>query len=116
VGEVANLDLPALMAQHRYFFNPVRWTSLPLALVEAMHVGLPVVALATTELPSVIDNEVNGYADTRLYRLIEVMRTLQHDQALAARWGGAARVTAQQRFGIKRFAAEWDTLLRRVVS
>jgi hypothetical protein len=50
--------------------------------------GMPVVVLATTELPSVIVNGVNGHADTRPDRLVEVMHELLRDPALARR--GAA--------------------------
>jgi len=43
-------------AEYRFFFNPVRYTSLPLAVCEAMTIGMPIVGLATTELVSVIRN------------------------------------------------------------
>lgn len=115
IGEIANPDLPAFMARYRYFFNPIRYTSMPLSVVEAMHVGLPIVALATTELASVIVNERQGYIDTRLDRLVDVMRTLAENPALARTWGDAARELAQSRFGIERFAADWDRALRRAV-
>ena len=36
VGEIDNLDLPAFCARYRFLFNPIRWTSLGLAVVEAM--------------------------------------------------------------------------------
>ena len=39
------------MARRRLYLHPVRWTSLGLSLLEAMHLGMPVVALATTEVP-----------------------------------------------------------------
>src|SRR5439155_525285 len=47
-------DLPqarmhAELARRRVYLHPVRWTSLGLSLLEAMHIGMPVVALATTE-------------------------------------------------------------------
>jgi glycosyltransferase involved in cell wall biosynthesis len=113
-GEVANHQLPDFIAHYRFFFNPIRYTSLGLAVVEAMSVGLPIVALATTEMATVIRNNVNGYIDTRADRLLEVMKMLIEDVALARRWGDAARETAQQRFGIRRFAEDWDRLLRRV--
>ena len=47
-GEVANMELAGTMARYRFFFNPIRYTSLGLAVVEAMTAGLPIVALATT--------------------------------------------------------------------
>lgn len=114
IGEVHNLELPRLMARHRFFFNPIRWTSLGLAMIEAMQVGLPVVALATTEVPNVIRNEVDGYADTRVERLVDVMHMLRAQPEVAARWGAAARAMARERFGIERFAREWERLFERV--
>jgi hypothetical protein len=38
------------LARRRVYVHPVRWTSLGLSLLEAMHLGMPVVALATTEV------------------------------------------------------------------
>lgn len=74
------------------------------------------VPLATTELPSVIVNGVDGYADTRIDRLVEVMHELLRDPALARRWGDAAQRTVRERFGIERFAADWDRVLRETVA
>jgi Glycosyl transferases group 1 len=111
VGDVPQQALGALMAQHRYFFNPIRYTSLGLAVIEAMTIGLPIVALATTEMATVIRNGENGWADTRLASLIEVMQELQRDPALARQWGAAARRTAFERFGIDRFVADWQATL-----
>lgn len=110
MGEIPNLDLPAFMARYRFFFNPIRWTSLGLSVLEAMAVGLPIVGLATTEMSTVIHNNQNGYLDTRPARLVEVMRALLHDPELARRWGATARQTAQERFGIERFVRDWTTL------
>ena len=38
----------------RCYVHPFRWTSLGLSLIEAMHLGMPVVALATTEVPDAV--------------------------------------------------------------
>lgn len=70
IGEVRYPELISLEARYRFFFNPIRYTSLGLAVCEAMMLGMPVVALATTEMVTVIDNNVNGYADTNMARLI----------------------------------------------
>lgn len=110
-GEVAQQQLPQLMARHRFFFNPIRHTSLGLAIIEAMHAGLPVVGLATTELVTVIDSGRNGFVDTRMDRLVDVMEHLLRDRVLAAEWGEAGQRTARARFSIQRFVDDWmDTL------
>ena len=108
VGEIDNLELASFIGRYRFFFNPIRWTSLGLAVIEAMMIGMPVVGLATTELSSVIDRGVNGYVDTDLEGLVEIMHLLIQEPALAARWGQAAQVTARERFGIDRFVTDWN--------
>ncbi len=115
-GEVANAALPARMAAHRFFFNPIRYTSLGLAVIEAMMVGTPVVGLATTELSSVIADGHNGLIDTRVPRLVDGMRRLLADPAEARRLGEAGRRTARERFHIDRFVADWMAALRSVTS
>lgn len=114
IGEIANDALAAFMAPYRFFFNPIRYTSLGLSIIEAMRVGLPVVGLATTELVTVIDNGVNGYLDTDLDKLVAHMQRLLRDPAHARALGQAARRTALERFGIERFQADWDAALRLV--
>ncbi len=108
IGEVRYPELLAFEARYRFFFNPIRYTSLGLAVCEAMMLGMPIVALATTEMTTVIDNDVNGYADTDVDRLIGVMRSLLHDPALAHRWGEGAKRYAHERFSIHRFVGEWN--------
>ena len=114
IGEIPNPELPAFIARYRLFFNPIRYTSLGLAAIEAMLVGLPVVALATTEMALLIQNGRNGYADTRIPVLIDVMQNLLRDAGLAREWGQQARRDAAARFGIQRFAHDWDQVLQRV--
>ena len=113
-GEVNHHELPERMAAHRFFFNPIRYTSLGLAVIEAMRVGAPVVGLATTELASVIHSGVNGIIDTRIGTLVDAMRELIADPAEARRLGEAGRQMAEERFGIERFVGDWMSALREV--
>ena len=116
IGEVDNSLLPATMAAYRFFFNPIRYTSLGLAVIEAMMTGLPIVALATTEMVSVIRSGENGYVDTRPQRLVQAMRWLLADAGLARELGSAARREAQRRFGIGRFVEDWSAAFARVAA
>jgi hypothetical protein len=108
LGEVKPPGLPAFEARYRFFFNPIRYTSLGLAVCEAMMLGMPILGLATTEMVTVIENGVSGYVDTHVDRLIERMRELLTDPAEARRLGSWAHRQAQERFNIHRFARDWS--------
>jgi hypothetical protein len=112
LGEVQHAELPRFMANYRFFFNPIRYTSMGLAVIEAMMVGLPIVGLATTEMATAIENGVSGYVDTNVDTLRERMRELLADRALARHLGQGARRHALERFNIERFVRDWDETLR----
>ncbi len=113
LGEVPHAELPAFIARYRFFFNPIRYTSLGLAVCEAMSVGLPVVGLATTELVTVVQNGVSGYVETDVEKLIHRLQLLLRDRDHAQSLGEAARRYARARFDIRRFAADWDRAIER---
>jgi hypothetical protein len=114
IGEIQHAQLPAFAARYRFLFSPIRYSSLGLAVIEAMMVGMPVVALATAEMATVIDDGANGFIDTRVERLFECMRELLRSPSLARDLGQAARRRAQERFSIERFSADWDAAFRAV--
>jgi hypothetical protein len=103
------------MARRGVYVHPIRWTSLGLSLVEAMHLGMPVVALATTEAVEAVPAGA-GVISTRVDVLAEAARTFLHDPAAARDAGFAARTYALERFGLERFLSDWDVLLSEVIS
>jgi hypothetical protein len=111
--ELAPQDLPAFEARYRFFFNPIRYTSLGMAVCEAMMLGMPVVALATTEHAVAVRDGECGYVSSDVDELVERMRELLADRRLAARLGEAARTRALERYGLERFAAQWTAALER---
>ena len=114
LGEVAHAALPAFAARYRFLFNPIRYTSMGLAVIEAMMIGMPIVALATTEMVTAIEHGESGYIDTNPAALVMYMRELLRDPALARQLGANARRRARERFGIDRFCADWNAALANV--
>jgi hypothetical protein len=115
LGEVPHDELPALAAGYRFFFNPIRYTSLGLSVCEAMMTGLPVVGLATTEMATAIENGRTGYVETDLDKLAGHMRYLIDHPEHARELGQNARRYAARRFGIQRFADDWRRLVSGLV-
>lgn len=108
LGDIPYRQLHRTIAQYRFLFSPMRYTSLPLAVIEAMTIGMPVVALATTELPTVIEDGVSGYLSCEPDVLLDRMRLLLADPALARRIGERGREVARARFGMDRFISDWN--------
>jgi glycosyltransferase involved in cell wall biosynthesis len=111
LGEILHPDLPEFIKNYRFFFNPIRYTSLGLAVLEAMMSGIPVVGLATTEMVTVIRDGESGFLHTDVSYLIRRMNELLNDRSLAARLGEAGRRVAIERFNIERFVRDWEELL-----
>ena len=107
-GDLPQAEVHERMKAYRFYFNPIRYTSLPLSVLEAMEIGLPVVALATTELVSVIKDGENGFIDTNVGNLVRRMQQLLADPEEAHRIGEAGRRTVRERFGLERFVADWE--------
>ncbi len=107
-GDLPQAKVHEEMKPYRFYFNPIRYTSLPLSILEAMEIGLPVVALATTELVTVIKDGENGFIDTNVENLIRRMHQLLADPEEARLIGEAGRRTVQERFRLERFVTDWE--------
>ncbi len=116
LGEVPHHELSRTLSRYRFLFYPIRHTSLGLTLIEAMMTGLPVVGLATTELPTVIENGVSGYIHTDVDYLVEKMRDLLQNREKAYELGVFARLTANSFFGIERFTRRWKEVMTRAIN
>ena len=94
-------DVPALIASFDAYVLPSLWEGLPLALLEALAQGLPIVASRVGGVPEVVDHGVNGFlvppADAK--RLAEHLLRIRRDANLRKRMARASR---------DKFDAEFD--------
>lgn len=111
--DLAQSEMHKALACRRVYVHPFRWTSLGLSLVEAMHLGMPVVALATTEAVEAVPAAA-GACSTRVDVLTAAVRTYLADPDAAAAAGRVARQAALARYGLDRFLDDWDRLLKEV--
>ena len=117
-GVTPHEDLPqqrmhAEMARRRVYVHPIRWTSLGLSLLEAMHLGMPVVVVGTTEAFEAVPAEA-GLVSTDVERLVRETHDLLADPLRARAHGEKARAAALSRYGLPRFLSDWDRLLKEV--
>ncbi len=102
------------MARRRLYLHAYRWTSLGLSLLEAMHLGMPVVAFASTEVVEAVPRGC-GVISTDPAKLRAGVERLGRDPCWAREVGARAREHALARYGLGRFLHDWDDLLSREV-
>jgi glycosyltransferase involved in cell wall biosynthesis len=114
-GDLRTETLHTEMSRRRFYLHPVRWTSLGLSLIEAMQLGMPVIALATTDAVEAIPAGA-GTVSTDVDRLLGAAQQLINEPQLAVQQGKQAREAALGRYGLARFLADWDHLVNQVLN
>lgn len=114
IGDLPTAGLHAELARRRAYVHPMRWTSLGLSLLEAMHLAMPVVVLATTEAPRAVPPEAGAISADPL-ELAAAAAQLIEDPDEARRRGRVAREFVRERYGLERFHADWDAVLHDAV-
>lgn len=109
-GELDQDELHTSLALRRLYLHTSRWTSLGPALIEAMHLGMPVACVASTEAARAVPPEA-GFVSADVGELTEVIRILLAEADLAQRMGKYAREYALANYGLRAFLRRWDTLL-----
>jgi glycosyltransferase involved in cell wall biosynthesis len=96
------------------FCLPSLIEGLPMALIEAMGTGLPVVASAVGGIPEVIVDGDNGLlvAPADPAALAAALRSLARDPDLRARMGANARRTVRDQLSIERSVAAYTSVYR----
>ncbi|MFC9252663.1 glycosyltransferase [Amycolatopsis thailandensis] len=114
-GDLRSRELHTEMARRRVYLHTARWTSLGLSLLEAMHLGMPVVALATTEAVHAVPSGA-GAISTDVLSLAKAYRELIHEPDFAVLAGKSAREFALAHYGLEAFLDRWDALLTEVTA
>lgn len=107
-------DVPRLLAAADGFVLPSLWEGLPMALLEAMAAGLPVIATSVSGTRQVVEDERTGLlvAPADSAELATAMQRLATDRGLRARLGAAARDHVRAEFSVDRQAERHLELYR----
>lgn len=107
-------DIPNLQAAADVFVMPSLWEGFPLAILEAMLAGTPVVATDVCGIPEAIDSGEHGLLvppDDPL-RLAEALRDVLTDEALRTRLVASASRRAHAEFTVQSMVATYEGIYR----
>lgn len=93
-----------------------RTENFPLAILEGMACGKPVVATRVGGVPEIVKDRVSGFLAKidSSDELAECLKSLLGDRQLAARMGREGRKIVEGRFGLDRMIDEYKELFRQV--
>jgi glycosyltransferase involved in cell wall biosynthesis len=105
-------DIPDLLAACDVFVMPSLWEGLPLAILEAMFAGKPVIASAISGIPEAIESGVQGLlvpaGDPAA--LTAALREVLADSTRRAAFGAAGRRRAEAEFTIGHMTDAYERL------
>jgi glycosyltransferase involved in cell wall biosynthesis len=99
-------DVPALLAASDLFILPSLWEGLPMALIEAMASGLPVIATQVSGTSQVMIHEETGLLvkPGNSSELAHAIKELLSNTSLSVQMGNAARRRVEVHFGAQKQA------------
>ena len=109
-GPASRPKLFTQLARRRVYVHAARWTSLDVGLIQAMYVGLPVVAFASTMASTLVPPEA-GVVSADVRTLALATEAFIVDYGSAALAGKASRDYAVAHFSLDRFLAEWEAVI-----
>ena len=111
-------DMPALLARHRIFVLSTHYEGMPLALLEAMAAGCACIGSDVVGVREVIDPGRTGLLvpEGDAQALADALADLIVHPERAEALGRAARLQAEQSFGLSHMHARYESLLRRVAA
>lgn len=109
-GDAAHARLMRQIARRRVYLHTARWTSLGLSLIEAMLLGMPIVAVGSTAAPLTVRADA-GVVSADVKTLAYALQGFVTDLSAATVAGKAAREYALAHFGLERFVRDWEQVI-----
>ncbi|MGC9398865.1 MAG: glycosyltransferase [Anaerolineae bacterium] len=111
-------DVPEILALLDVFVLPSLWEGLPLALLEAMAAGLPVVATRVGGVPEVVVDGVTGLLvpPRDPHALADAILRLLRDPALRRRMGEAGRARVAAHFSVEQMVRKIEALYEQLLA
>lgn len=111
-------EIPSWLSAFDLYCLPSLWEGLPNSLLEAMALGLPVVASKVDGVPEAVTDGKDGLLVPAASpaALAKALKTLAEDPAKRAALGAAAKAAVEERFTLRRMIGEYEAAYNGIMS
>lgn len=113
-GAVPHGRILELLQTAGVYFNPSTASPIPMSLLEAMAVGVPVVTTAAYEPGRVMKSGVHGIVSDDPVELREGLELMLKDRNKAIEMGQNARELVKEKFSLDSFVLNWQGVFNKV--
>jgi len=115
IGQVSNVN--DYLLQSDGFILTSRDEGLPMCIIEAMRVNLPIIATKIAGIPEQVENDFNGYLiDPNVIELKDVLENILDDVDLFLKKGDASRKLFEEKFTEPKMIERYSDVLKSTFS
>ena len=107
--------LREIYQQSKIFYNTSIHSPVPTVMLEAMACGCAIVSTSTCMIPEIIKHGENGLISNDPQELRSFLELLLANKDLAKKLGQNARKTIEEKYNLKRFTDDWNTLFYKTI-
>lgn len=112
----SDTGLASKLREHAYFLNTSLLSPIPLSLLEAACVGMPIVSTAHQEVPKIFTHNDTALLANDAKTLAEYCRFFADNPDKARPFGIRARSLIQEKFSMRAFINNWNSIFDEVVN
>lgn len=110
-GNIPASELLKTLAKYSVYINPTRNNPLPMTVLQAMSIGLPVIALNTGDLDKAITDGIEGFLCNSVDDIIDKYNYLINNKEKICQFGINAINKIKNKFSYDRFSQEWNKII-----
>lgn len=103
------------LSEYRYYVNTTKLSPLPMSLLEAAAVGMPIITTPYQEIPKYFKDGCNCLIASNTREFVTAIEKIENDPVFSSVLGYNARQTILENFSLKVFIDKWERLIKYAV-
>ena len=116
LGELPREKVFDILQQSRLMVFLSKWEGFPMVILEAMSVGLPVVASDVGGISEVIQNKHNGFLVSDINHLVQILTSIAKEKNSLAKLGDNAIDSVRNKFSIEKTLSNTERVYKEVIN